>query len=132
MYTIAIQLEFIAQHFLIGGDWGQENEKHSHTYLVEVQLEGTTLDQNGNLVDTVYLESNLQALLSRYRDRTLNELPEFEDANPSLERFARILCQSLVSHLHAPNLNAITVKLWEDDFTWGTYRTKIQSKKGSD
>jgi 6-pyruvoyltetrahydropterin/6-carboxytetrahydropterin synthase len=30
MYTVTITRDFVAQHFLIGGDWGAENQWHSH------------------------------------------------------------------------------------------------------
>ena len=40
MYTVTITRDFVAQHFLIGGDWGAENQWHSHHYQVEVRLEG--------------------------------------------------------------------------------------------
>jgi 6-pyruvoyltetrahydropterin/6-carboxytetrahydropterin synthase len=43
MYTVAVKRDFVAQHFLVGGDWGAENQKHSHHYEVELQLEGATL-----------------------------------------------------------------------------------------
>lgn len=46
LYTVAVQRDFVAQHFLFGGDWGPENELHSHHYKVEVQLEGNGLDQH--------------------------------------------------------------------------------------
>jgi 6-pyruvoyltetrahydropterin/6-carboxytetrahydropterin synthase len=32
MYTVAVRRDFIAQHYLIGGDWGAENELHAHHY----------------------------------------------------------------------------------------------------
>jgi len=44
MYTVTITRDFVAQHFLVGGDWGAENQWHSHHYQVEVRLEGATLD----------------------------------------------------------------------------------------
>ena len=44
MYTVAVRRDFIAQHYLIGGDWGAENELHSHHYQAEVQLEGAELE----------------------------------------------------------------------------------------
>jgi 6-pyruvoyltetrahydropterin/6-carboxytetrahydropterin synthase len=125
MYTVAVARDFVAQHFLIGGDWGPENEWHSHHYRVEVQLEGATLDQHGYLVDIVDIENQLEDLVARYRDKTLNELPEFEDLNPSIEHFARILGQALVERIRAPNLNAITVKIWENDIAWASYRQKV-------
>ena len=122
MYTVAVKRDFVAQHFLIGGDWGPENQKHSHHYQIELQLEGAELDQHGYLVDIVDIETNLDALVASYRDRTLNELPEFAGLNPSIEHFSRFLCQSLSQRIHASNLRAITVKLWENEIAWAAYR----------
>ena len=78
MYKVAVKRDFIAQHFLIGGDWGPENQKHSHHYQVEVQLEGRSLDQHGYLVDIVDIENYLESIVERFRDKTLNDMPEFE------------------------------------------------------
>jgi hypothetical protein len=57
VYTIAVQRDFIAQHYLIGGDWGAENELHSHHYRLELQLEGAALDEHGYLASS---KANLQ------------------------------------------------------------------------
>lgn len=122
MHTVAVTRDFVAQHFLIGGDWGPENDWHSHHYRVEVQLEGTTLDEHGYLVDIVDIEHHLEALVTHYRDKTLNELPEFAGLNPSLEHFARILGQALSEHIQAANLSAVTVKIWENEIAWASYR----------
>ena len=122
MYTVAVTRDFIAQHFLIGGDWGAENERHSHHYRVEVQLEGLSLNQHGYLVDIVDIETHLEALVARYRDKTLNDVPEFEGLNPSIEHFARIFCQALSDLIHAPNLQAMTIKMWENEIAWAAYR----------
>ncbi|HEY5571476.1 MAG TPA: 6-carboxytetrahydropterin synthase, partial [Anaerolineales bacterium] len=82
MYTVTVKRNFIARHFLIGGDWGSENKLHSHHYQVEVQLEGSLLNEHGYLVDIMDIEANLEEIIAAYRDRTLNELPEFEGLNP--------------------------------------------------
>src|SRR5918912_1582941 len=105
----------LAQHFLIGGDWGPENQRHSHHYVVELHLEGSDLDQHGYLVDIVRLQSELADLRTAYGDTLLNDLPEFRDLNPSIEHFARILCHRLGRRIAAPNLSAIAVRLWEND-----------------
>ena len=39
MYTVGVKRSFAARHFLIGGDWGSENELHSHDYTAELELE---------------------------------------------------------------------------------------------
>jgi 6-pyruvoyltetrahydropterin/6-carboxytetrahydropterin synthase len=122
MYTVAVKRDFVAQHFLIGGDWGAENEWHSHHYQVEVQLHGATLDQHGYLVDIVDINNNLEALIAQYRDKTLNDLPEFKGLNPSLEHLARLFCQALSERIQAPNLSAVVVQMWENESTWAAYR----------
>ncbi|MDW8327551.1 MAG: 6-carboxytetrahydropterin synthase [Anaerolineales bacterium] len=128
-YTVAVKRDFIAQHFLVGGDWGAENLRHSHHYVVEVQLEGDRLDQHGYLVDIVDIERNLEALVAHYRDQTLNDLPEFAGLNPSIEHFARILCQTLAERIRAEALTAVTVKLWENEIAWAAYTHKIESRE---
>ena len=129
MYTTAVKRDFIAQHFLIGGDWGAENQLHSHHYAVEVQLHGPTLDQHGYLVDIVDIEHNLEALVAHYRDQTLNDLPEFAGLNPSIEHFCRIFCLALAQRITAPNLTAITLKIWENDIAWSSYQLSVNSKQ---
>ncbi|MGO9175129.1 MAG: 6-pyruvoyl trahydropterin synthase family protein [Desulfobaccales bacterium] len=121
LYTLAVKRSFVARHFLAGGDWGRENQPHSHHYQVEVLLEGKVLNAHGFLVDIVDLEAHLDELVAYYRDQTLNQLPEFVGLNPSIEHFARILCQELLSRLKEP-LYALTAKVWEDDIAWAAYR----------
>lgn len=125
-YTVAVRRAFIAQHFLVGGDWGAENQKHSHHYAVEVQLEGDRLDQHGYLVDIVDIERSLEALVAHYRDQTLNDLPEFAGLNPSIEHFSRILAQRLAERLSAGRLTALTVKLWENEIAWAACRLPLR------
>ena len=125
MYTVAVGRDFVAQHYLVGGDWGAENERHSHHYRVEVQLKGEALDKHGYLVDIVDLEAGLEALVAYYRDRTLNELPEFMGLNPSIEHFARILCSQLAERIKAPNIKALRVKLWETGIAWAAFEKHL-------
>ncbi len=125
MYTLAVKRTFIAQHYLFGGDWGLENERHSHHYQIEVQLQGKELDRHGYLVDIVEVEARLEELVTYYRDKTLNDLPEFEGLNPSIEHFARLFCSQLRQKLQAPNLSALQVTIWENEIAWTAYREEI-------
>jgi 6-pyruvoyltetrahydropterin/6-carboxytetrahydropterin synthase len=125
MYKVAVKRDFVAQHYLIGGDWGAENHLHSHHYAVELQLEGAVLDAHGYLVDIVDIEQNLNALVGYYRDHTLNDLPEFAGLNPSIEHFSRILTEALAARIHAPNLSALTVVVWENEIAWASYRKEL-------
>jgi 6-pyruvoyltetrahydropterin/6-carboxytetrahydropterin synthase len=120
MYELSIQRDFIAQHFLIGGDWGAENQLHSHHYKLEVRISATELNKHGYLLDIVDFSEHLETVVSQYQDRTLNDLPEFEGLNPSIEHFARIIYQALAAHMDDPSQRML-VRLWEDDIGWASY-----------
>lgn len=125
MYTLSVRKTFAAQHFLFGGDWGSENQKHSHGYEVEIQLEGTCLDKHGYLADIVDIGRNLTELIRHYKDRTLNELPEFEGLNPSVEHFSRIFCQAFLKRINAPNVSAVKVTMKENQTASASYRQEL-------
>ena len=127
MYTVAVRRAFDARHYLIGGDWGPENELHAHHYQVEVQLEGPELDVHGYLVDIVNIERDLDLQVARFRDQILNVQPEFAGLNPSIEHFARILCLDLAAGIRAPNLTGLTLVVWENEIAWASYRHVIRT-----
>ena len=122
MYTLAVRRDFVAQHALLGGDWGAENLPHSHHYVLELQMAGAQLDRHGFLVDILDVEQTLTTLVAGYRDHLLNDLPEFVGLNPSLETFCHILCISLGKSLQVKNNLSITVVLWENATAWASYR----------
>ena len=124
MYTLAVRRDFIARHFLIGGDWGSENLPNSHHYILELQLEGSQLDQHGYLCDIVDVEKHLDEIVVYYREQMLNEKPEFLGLNPSLEHFSRILATSLNEKIKAENISALKVVLWENESAWAAYSIK--------
>ena len=125
MYTLAVQRRFEATHHLIGGDWGAENEPHSHDYRLEVRLQGEQLDQHGYLVDIVEVEKQLDEILQRYTRADLNALTEFKGLNPSLEHFARILNEGLATSLNGHGPRSLTVQLWEDEDAWASYQQDL-------
>jgi len=122
MYRLAVQRDFIAQHYLIGGDYGPENDLHSHHYRIEVQLSGTELNSQGYLVDIVEVEESLERTIAIFRETTLNDHPAFEGLNPSLEHFARILHIKIREVLLQDGVDDMMVRLWEDENTYVDYR----------
>ena len=122
MYTLAVKRDFTAKHYLFGGDWGDENEIHTHYYQVELRLGGSSLNAHGFLVDILEIEELLESLINNYRGSTLNELPEFKGLNPSIEHFCRIFCQHIEKQISAENIFEIEVRLWENNIAWASYR----------
>lgn len=124
MYTLGVRREFIARHFLIGGNWGPENFPNSHHYTLELVLEGSDLDQHGYLVDIVDVEKHLDDIVGYYKEQMLNEKPEFAGLNPSIEHFARILAATLNERIKAKNITGLKVVLWEHANAWAAYRVE--------
>jgi 6-pyruvoyltetrahydropterin/6-carboxytetrahydropterin synthase len=129
MYTLGVKRDFIARHFLIGGDWGPENFPNSHHYVLELQLEGEELDQHGYLVDIVDVNNHLDEIVNYYQEQMLNEKPEFTGLNPSIEHFARILATSLNERIQAANITALKVVLWENESVWASFHVERQKAR---
>jgi 6-pyruvoyltetrahydropterin/6-carboxytetrahydropterin synthase len=125
MYTVTVRREFIAQHFLTVPNPGPEGELHSHAFTLELRLSGPELNEFGYLVDIDTVNAGIDDLVARYRDATLNDLPEFAGENPSVEHFARHVAERFVEGAEPSNPERLDVRLWEDDTAWASYETTI-------
>lgn len=124
-YELTVTRDFVAQHYLTVPDPGPEGEPHSHHFTVEVRFAGPSLGEYGYLVDIDDVNAVLDDLESRYRDALLNDLPEFEGDNPSVERFARLFGDRVEAALDDANPTRLTVRLWEDDSAWASHRRAL-------
>jgi 6-pyruvoyltetrahydropterin/6-carboxytetrahydropterin synthase len=124
-YTVGLLRAFSAEHQLVGGDWGKENQRHAHPYRLEVVFEGDTLDRHGYLLDISVIEPRLDALCARYRGSMLNDLPEFTGKNPGIEQFATVIAERIAPELAGSPVRAVTVKVWESDTAYATCRRDI-------
>lgn len=125
MFQLCLQRDFVAHHYLVGGDWGPENEMHAHQYRVELRLSGTDLDEHEYLVDLVDVERHLDAEIDSYRGATLNEQEPFAGHNPSLEWFARVLAKAIGERISQTQVEAIEVRLWENERAWASYSMEL-------
>lgn len=125
-YSLTVTRQLVAQHFLIVPDPGPEGEVHSHRYRIELRFGGESLTEYDYLVDIEAVESILDDLEARYRDALLNDLAEFADANPSVERFARVVGDRVAAALSDPNPDRLAVRIWEDDEAWAQHARRLE------
>ena len=126
MYTMAVKRQFIARHYLIGGNWGSENQEHSHFYRLEVSLEGPRLNEHGYLIDITVINGLLDGIVTRLHDHVLNDIQELADLNPSIEHLAGLCCQWVQDGLPNPPIDAICVKIFENEDAWASVRRLIK------
>ncbi|STY29519.1 queuosine biosynthesis protein QueD [Legionella wadsworthii] len=122
MHSLIIRKDFIAQHFLIGKDFGFESSIHSHNYGFELEIENALLNQYNFLVDVEDINKQINTLIDYFQDRILNDLPEFKDQNPSLEFFSKILWKKFNEDFFIPANSLVTVRLSEDRIAQAAYR----------
>ena len=125
MYEISIIKNLIAQHYLENEE-GFESKRHSHHYKIEVILSGDKLNTNGYLVNFIEVEEIIDDAIEYFRDKTLNEIAEFTDINPSLENFSKIFCKRFITKLNSANINSVRIKIWESDNAWALYQEEIK------
>jgi len=125
-YRLTVTREFVAQHYLTVPDpEPPEGEVHSHRFTAEVRFAGPELGEYGYLVDIDAVESIVDDLEGRYRDALLNDLPEFEGLNPSVEHFARLFGDRVAGAMAESNPEELVVRIWEDDAAWAGHRRAL-------
>lgn len=124
MYTVSLTKKMIAQHHL-PNEVEPENKKHSHLYKIDISLSGDLLDKNGYLIDINQIDRAFEEILGMYQDKTLNDLEEFNDKNPSLENFSNVLCDKFLERIKFENLKSINVRIWENDDASVSYQREV-------
>ena len=110
------KVEIDSSHYLRNYD-GKCADLHGHRWVVEVTVESVTedaidsLDNTGILLDFGVIKS----LINEYDHKNLNDMPEFEDINPTAENLAIVWADALTHEILLRRIPAkvISVKVWE-------------------
>jgi 6-pyruvoyltetrahydropterin/6-carboxytetrahydropterin synthase len=121
MFEVSIDHSFSAGHALRNYRGKCENT-HGHNYKVRVTVEGENLDSTGLLVDFVALRRAVGKIVDRLDHKFLNELPPFDQLNPSAENIARYFSEQLEPQVNQNGARIQSVTVWETDTSFATYR----------
>ena len=125
MYELSVTRDFIAQHYLIGGDWGCENRKHSHHFKAEFLMTSSELNQHDYIYDISEIHTRFNKVTTYFADQNLNDLEEFKDKNPSIENFARIFLERFIHGMDLTHIHTVAIRLWEDESAWASFQKKL-------
>lgn len=121
MYEVKIRADFSAAHNL--RDVGGKCESlHGHNFVVEVVVESDGLDEAGMVVDFRVLKTQTKAILAALDHRYLNELPFFQQTNPTSENLAAYIFHELSRQIDRGSQRVNRVSVWESETSRATYR----------
>ncbi len=98
MFEIIVQHHFCAAHALRGYD-GKCANIHGHNFVVEAHITGDRLNDIGILVDFKDVKAALTSIIDVLDHQLLNDLPPFEQTNPSSENIAKFFYDELAPKL---------------------------------
>jgi 6-pyruvoyltetrahydropterin/6-carboxytetrahydropterin synthase len=123
VYLLTVEADFAAAHAL--RNYGGACEKlHGHNWLVEVTVAADELDERGLALDFTVLKTRLRGLLERYDHNLLNEVPPFDELNPTSENLARVLAGELSAALadEDPPVRVFEVRVHESPRSRAAWR----------
>jgi len=120
MYELTIQTKFSAAHQLRNYGGRCEN-LHGHNWKVDVYITAEKLDDVGLAVDFRVLKETTNEFLGQIEHKFLNEIPPFNEMNPSSEHIARWLYLGLSNKLNDGNVKVARIRVWESDNAAATY-----------
>ena len=121
MYEISVENHFDAAHFLRGYQ-GKCEALHGHRFRVVAKVSASKLDTTGLAYDFTELKRHLNDILARFDHTCLNEVPPFNEINPSSENIATTIYHELESRLTGAPVSISSIEVWESPQAWVTYR----------
>ena len=113
MFEIKVSAEFEAAH-RVAGYPGKCDRLHGHSWVVEASVIGSKLDNLGMLVDFKLVKGRLRELLETLDHRMLNELPAFENINPTAENIAQYVYNEMkTAEFFNDNAKLKYIQVWE-------------------
>lgn len=110
-YALTVRSSFAAAHRLRGYE-GNCERLHGHNWQVEATVESPELDDRGMALDFRAMKAALHEVLARMDHMYLNEIPPFDERNPSSENIARHIFEEMERGIPPPaRLASVTV--WE-------------------
>jgi 6-pyruvoyltetrahydropterin/6-carboxytetrahydropterin synthase len=121
MYEVSVEGHFDAAHYL--REYGGKCEAlHGHRYKVVARVTASQTDKIGLAYDFTALKKHLAEITSRYDHACLNDLPPFDNINPSSENIAATIYNELKPKLAGSNGNLTDIEVWESPDSWVLYR----------
>ena len=95
-------------------------EGFGHNFLLEAHFAGPVDFETGMIANLVDIDRWLKTVAGDFDHKMLNELPEFSQSAPTLERISLVFFEKLRAHV-SPGVRLVRLRLFEGDQTWVDY-----------
>ena len=113
-FKMKIVTDFAAAHLLRGYP-GPCSRLHGHNWKIEVEISATRLDEIGMGMDFRDIKTATKNVIDQMDHRHLNELPPFDEINPTAENIAAHIYKQLVEKVNDDRVSVHTVTVWETE-----------------
>ena len=120
MYEVNVKAGFSAAHQLRLYDGKYEN-LHGHNWSAQVTVEADELDNIGVGIDFVKLKQMVEEFLKKLDYQNINEIPPFDELNPSAENIARWLFLKLKDQVGSQTTRVKRVEICEMEGCGASY-----------
>lgn len=122
-FSVHVEARFEAAHFLREYR-GISEPLHGHSYKVEAELALSSggIDSDAIAVDFVSAKKKLETLARKLDYGCINDVPPFNDINPSAENIAQWFYRELNTAVAADNAIVSAVTIWEGPVNSVTFR----------
>ena len=120
MYEISQETVIAAAHQLRLSP-GEGERLHGHNWRIKAVLRCDALDSRGMVIDFNDFGRELRALVEPWEHVFLNELPPWNDVNPTAENIARVVAENLAAKLDDDRVKVARVEVWENDTCGATF-----------
>ena len=112
MYQLFVEEHFDAAHYLRKYRGKCEN-LHGHRYKVIARIEAEKLDEAGLAYDLARIKHWLREILASFDHICLNDVPPFNNIEPSCENIAATIYNELKPHFSGSSATLACVEVWE-------------------
>jgi 6-pyruvoyltetrahydropterin/6-carboxytetrahydropterin synthase len=113
-FLLKTHVHFAAAHHLRGYE-GDCEQVHGHNYKVEIEVQASGLDEVGMGIDFRAIRAAAREVVGELDHRYLNEIPPFDEVNPTAEHIAAYVFDRLARRVDRENVRIHAIIVWETD-----------------
>ncbi|CAC9430661.1 6-pyruvoyl tetrahydrobiopterin synthase (EC 4.2.3.12) [uncultured Gammaproteobacteria bacterium] len=112
MFVLKIVTDFASAHSLRNYP-GDCSRLHGHNWQVEVSVESEVVDALGIAIDFREIKKQTKEVVKRLDHQYLNEIPPFDELNPTAENIAKYFYQEVSVLINNQDVRVCEVIIWE-------------------